>query len=102
MKRSVSLRISVPMYKHLHNLSREAGVSLSSFIEQRLAKVEDQLQIQSLLEQFDRLSEELGRFKSVAPSPIVVEFLKEISIRLDSRIPSIVRARLTQQGDERE
>jgi len=102
MKRTVSLRLSVPMYKHLHNLSREAGVSLSSLIEQRLAKVEDQLQIQFLLQQFDRLNDELGRSKSVASSPIIVEFLKEIAIRLDARIPSIVKARLMQKGDERE
>lgn len=102
MKKTVSLRISVPMYKHLHNLSREAGVSLSSLIEQRLAKVEDQLQIQSLRDQFDRLSIQVERFKFGAPNPIVIELLKEISIRLDSRIPSIVRARLAQKGDDHE
>lgn len=102
MKKTVSLRLSVSMYKHLHTLSREAGLSLSAMIEQRLSCVEDNLQIQSLQDRLDRLSILVDRMKVSPPNPIVIELLKEIAIRLDSRIPSIVKSRLTQRGESNE
>jgi len=96
MKKTVSLRISGALYKHLYSVSREEGVSLSAFIERQLMNVDDKLQIQSLQDRFDLISNQIDELKSGASSKMVIELLKEIAIRLDSRIPSIVQNRLTQ------
>lgn len=99
MKKTVSLRISLALYKQLYSDSREEGVSLSVFIERRLMQIDEQLKIQSLHHQIDSLSSQIEKLRTKSLPPAVLEFLKEISIRLDSRIPSIVMNRLTQRGE---
>ena len=98
MKKTISLRVSVPMYKNLHELSREAGVSLSAYIEKRLICDDNQLQVRNILDRMDLIISGFDGLKLGSGNIVILEFLKEISIHLDSRIPSLVKARLIARG----
>lgn len=102
MKKTISVRLSISMHKRLQQLSREEGISLSSFIEQRLSRSEEESKIQAVIQQLDVVLEKVNQHKTAALHPVVLEFLKEIAVRLDSRIPSIIKTRLSQKGGHHE
>lgn len=102
MKKTISVRLNILMYRRLQQISREAGVSLSALVEQKLSHAESEAQVRVVIEQLECLLAKVNELKLGVVHPVILEFLKEISIRLDSRIPSIVKGRLSQNGGDHE
>ncbi len=102
MKKTISVRLNILMYRRLQQISREAGVSLSRLVEQKLCDAENEAQVRIVIEQLESLLAKVDELKLGTAHTVTLEYLKEISIRLDSRIPSIIKARLSQKRGDHE
>lgn len=85
------------LYRQMYEQSRSQGVSLSSYIEKRLVSDDANVELVNH-HRFQIVMNALNNLSHKNSDSFVTEFLKEIAVRIDPQIPSIVRARIQGAG----